>query len=133
MGKTMISAIGSNFGISNITSSLKAGVPAMDASLNEGKTEGMYRAVQRNTALEAAEMSVAAKVGDSQPVGPAREAARDQALGRGSYGEGSLAAQFLVMASAHAPGPKPVSSLLAEDSYRAARSIVVPPVAGANL
>jgi hypothetical protein len=127
----MISAIGSNFGINSITSSMKAGVPAMDASLNEGKTQGLDRAMQRDTALQASDVTVQTKIGGDQPTGPAREAARAQALGQGTAQ--SLAAQFLVMASAHAPGPKSMSALLAEDSYRAARSITVAPVNGTAL
>lgn len=122
----MISAIGSNFGISSIAASYKAGVPAMDASLNEGKTQGMDRAVQRERALNDTTNGV-------QATGPAFEAAKDQALGHGNYSAQSLAAQFLVMASSHAPGPKSISNLMAEDNYRAARSVIVAPAGEAAL
>ena len=126
----MISAIGSNFGISNLDASYKAGVPAMDASLNEGKTQGMDRAIQRERALKAA---ATASTDKAQSPGPALAAARDKALGRGSYSEQSMMAQFLVLASSHAPGPKSITSLMAEDNYRAARSQVVAAVGGSTL
>ena len=130
---TMISAIGSNIGISSIAASYKAGIPAMDASLNEGKTQGMDRAVQREKALTATVDNAPVRVGDIQAAGPAREAAKDRALGRGDHSAQSLAAQFLVMASSHAPGPKSISNLMAEDNYRAARSVIVAPAGEASL
>ncbi|WP_375699245.1 hypothetical protein [Pseudophaeobacter sp. TrK17] len=129
----MISAIGSNLNVSNLAASYKAGVPEMDASLNEGKTQGMDRAIQRETALKAAENAQQSETGTPQSAGPALEAARNKALGRVSYSEQAMLAQFLALTSNHAPGPKPVSSLMAEDSYRAARSQAVAAVDGASL
>ncbi|WP_122072849.1 hypothetical protein [Pseudophaeobacter sp. EL27] len=120
----MISGIGLNFGTSNITSSLKAGVPAMDASLNEGKTEGKDRAIQRSTALEAADTRVQTKTGGNELGGPAREAARNRALGREGFSEQALIARFLEQNSDHAPGPKLVSALVAENQYLQARAAI---------
>ncbi|MFC4216989.1 hypothetical protein ACFP4H_22215 [Pseudophaeobacter arcticus] len=129
----MISGIGSNFNISNLEASYKAGVPEMDASLNEGKTQGMDRAIQRERALRAAREASIFNLRAPQSAGPALKAARDKALGRGSYSADSLMAQFLAQASSHAPGPKSVSSLIAEDSYRAARSQAVAGVNGSSM
>ena len=129
----MISAAGISTAHSTLACSYKAGVSAMDASLNEGKSQGMDRAVQRERALKQAEAVVASSLADTQSLGPALEAARDKALGRGIYGEQSLIAQFLVLASSHAPGPKSVSSMMAEENFRAARSQAVAAVGGATL
>ncbi len=129
----MISATGTSPAQSALAYSHKAGVSAIDASLNEGKTQGMDRAVQRERALKLAEADAKPAVSNTQPQGLALEAARDRALGRGVYSEQSLIAQFLVLASSHAPGPKPVSSLMAEENFRAARSQAVAAVGGASL
>lgn len=98
--------------------------------MNEGKSQGMDRALQRQAALErgqeSQEKTQVEAVGPAAP-GPALEQAREQALGRGSYSEHALAAHFLILASNHAPGPKPISSLMAEDNYRAALKSAVAP------
>ena len=123
----MISAVHSGFHINSVAVSYKAGVPAMDASLNEGKSQGWNRAIQRQTALSGGVSAVSGKPAahsTNRSPGPALDAARDQALGRGRYSEQALMAHFLVQASSYAPGPKPTSSLIAERAYRDARSAI---------
>ncbi|MCD9148380.1 hypothetical protein [Pseudophaeobacter flagellatus] len=123
----MISAVGSGFHVNSVAASYKAGVPAVDASLNEGKSQGWNRAIQHQTALTGGVSPASGKPtahSPNQSQGPALDVARDQALGRGRYSEQALMTHFLVQASNYAPGPKPTSSLIAERAYRDARSVI---------
>ncbi|MEP2715333.1 hypothetical protein [Pseudophaeobacter sp.] len=132
----MMSAMGPGFGVTSISVSLKAGVPAVDASLNEGKSQGLDRALQRQKALSGVKNSAPPLSNISQmnqAMGPAQAAARDAALWLGIYSEQALVSQYLVLASGHAPGPKPASVLTAENNYRATRSIANRPVIQTSL
>ena len=117
MGNVMISAMSSGFSANSMFSSIKAGVPEADASLNAGMTQGMSRALQRQVALSAATVPVVVDPPKVEYVGPAHELARDQALGRGNYSEQIIAAQLLHQNSDFAPGPKPATILIAELNY----------------
>lgn len=120
-----ISAIGSNFGVNSIAVSKKAGVPAMDASLNEGKTQGLDRAMQRKAALSETGKTVAtSSPTKDQHVGPARQVALDKALGRGGYSEQAMMMHFQSLSPNHAPGPKSASAIRAENNYLQARAAI---------
>ena len=120
----MISAVGFNTAMNSIAMSKKAGVSNMDASLNEGKSQGMYRAVQRKEALNIAAQPWDAKTSnDNQHVGPARQVALDKALGRGGYSEQALM-MILALSPNTAPGPKSASAVRAEAAYLQARAAI---------
>jgi hypothetical protein len=120
----MISAMSSGFNTNSLLASFKAGVPETDASLQEGKSQGMNRAIQRQVALSAESTPVVAEVPKVEYVGPAQEMARNQALRRGTYSEQAIAAQLLDQNSDFAPGPKPTNALLAELNYLKAVNLI---------
>lgn len=119
----MVSAIGTGLGVSSIAISKKAGVPAMDASLNEGKSQGLDRAMQRKASLgETAKPGETSATSKDQHVGPARQIALDKALGRGGFSEQAMMMHFQSLNPNQAPGPKPASALHAESKYLEARA-----------
>jgi hypothetical protein len=120
----MISAMSSGFNANSLFLSSKAGVPETDASTNEGKTQGMSRAIQRQVALSAETTPVVEELPKVDCVGPAQEMARNQALQRGNYCEQAIAAKLLDQNSDFAPGPKPTNRLIAELNYLKAVNLI---------
>ncbi|MEP1330965.1 hypothetical protein [Pseudophaeobacter sp.] len=115
----MMTTTAVGYSANSINLSLKAGVPAADASLNEGKTQGRDRALQRELYLKGAQTIA----GQSQHVGPAQQTLRQTAMGTGVYSSQALQSHFLDLNSGHAPGPKPASTLIAERSYLEMRGL----------
>ncbi len=120
----MISALSFGFNANSLFLSSKAGVPETDAGANEGKTQGMSRAIQRQVALSPETAPVVADLPKVEYVGPAQERARHQALQRGSYCEQAIAAQLLDQNSDFAPGPTPTNRLIAVLNYLQAVNLI---------
>lgn len=112
----------SGFGQNSIMVSAKAGVCATDASLNEGKSQGQHRAVQREIALSAgADSSSPTQTETKTAVQPADAIGHISTTAPRHYSSEALYSHILDANSGHAPGPKPAHALLAEAQYLAAR------------
>lgn len=120
---TMMTALTASFGRkSSIMVSAKAGVPASDASLNEGKSQGRDRALQRAVALAGDIPPVERRAQiDQTRVNPIQQARTLAAMGPGCYSAEALHAHFLDANSGYAPGPKPASVMIAETKYLVSR------------
>lgn len=109
-------------GHNSIMVSAKAGVTAMDASLNEGKSQGLNRALQRQEALTTPPDAIArAEAAHLQIVPQSSAISQTTISGNGIYSPEILYRHILDANSGHAPGPKPAHTLLAEAQYLAAR------------
>ncbi|KIC21979.1 hypothetical protein [Leisingera sp. ANG-Vp] len=97
----------------------EAGGQPVDAPLVDGSTQGLARSVTREQALS----GVRPDSLTPQYIGPARAAARSEALNLKQVNGIDMAAYYLDLANGCQAGPKPVSVLAAEAGYAKARRI----------
>ncbi|MEX0302361.1 MAG: hypothetical protein AB3N24_08065 [Leisingera sp.] len=95
----------------------EAGGQPVDAPLVDGSSQGQARSVAREQALSGARPDALTP----QYVGPARAAARSEALNLKQVNGIDMAAYYLDLANGCQAGPKPASAMAAEASYLAAR------------
>lgn len=97
----------------------EAGGQPVDAPLIDGTTQGMARSLQREQALSGTRPDAL----PPQYVGPARAAARIEALNLQQMHGIDMAAYYQDLMNGCQAGPKPVSALQAEANYAKARRI----------
>ncbi|WP_264212693.1 hypothetical protein [Leisingera thetidis] len=95
----------------------EAGGQPVDAPLTEGTSRGLARNVAREQALSGERPQALSP----QHAGPARAAARAEALSLKQMTGAGLAAYYLDLANGCQAGPKTASALAAEAGYLAAR------------
>jgi len=98
----------------------EAGGQPIDAPLTDGVSQGLARNVAREQALSGERPQALTP----QHVGPARAAARAEALNLKQVNGFDMAAYYLDLANGCQAGPKPASVLAAEANYVKARSII---------
>lgn len=97
----------------------EAGGQPVDAPLTDGTTQGMARSLQREQALSGARPDALTP----QYIGPARAAARIEALNLQQVHGVDMAAYYQDLMNGCQAGPKPVSAIQAEANYAKARLI----------
>lgn len=97
----------------------EAGGQPVDAPLINGTSQGMARSLQREQALSGERPDALTP----QYVGPARAAARAEALNLKQVNGVDMAAYYQDLMNGCQAGPKPVSALQAEANYAKARLI----------
>lgn len=93
---------------------------SVDATRTSGATQGLARNVAREEALSAERPQALTP----QHVGPAREAARSEALGLKQLNGFDLGAYYQDLMSGMQAGPKTASALAAETRYLEARKVI---------
>ncbi|UWQ82659.1 hypothetical protein [Leisingera caerulea] len=101
----------------------QAGGQPVDAPLIDGTSRGLARSVQREEALSGARPDALT----TQYIGPARSAARTDALNLKQVNGTDMATFYQDLMNGCQAGPKPVSALQAEASYAKARLITGQP------